>query len=111
MSNKLNELTALEERFRPYLKDNDYTFIGPVDDMLFPDFIRAVAQFAKGSVFGHSLHKALNDRNAINKALQLVPLGSELDIYVVARGKNDNNVLSHTTIDDYCSKYSLPFKY
>ncbi len=103
----MEELIELEERFQPHLLNNDYTFIGPANMDLFEGFTRNVNLLAPVVAPARTIHHALSHRQSVRRALLNLPPGTDLRIYVVIR-ENDT-ILFHATIGDYCERFGIDF--
>ncbi|RYY51504.1 MAG: hypothetical protein EOO06_00435 [Chitinophagaceae bacterium] len=104
-----SELISIQDNFRPHLKNRDYCFIAPVDSKQFELFTRTAIDIAPGSLFNNSIHRVLSNTDATKKALERMPNGMELTIYVITRPNNDDPVLAHSTIEEYCQRNSIDF--
>jgi len=104
----MNELLQLEERFQPFLQNDDYTFIGPSDINLLNEFTQAANRLAPVVAFSRSVHHALSHSPSTRAALGVLPQGTEMRIYVVIR-RNDP-VWFHATIEDYCETNNIEFE-
>lgn len=104
----MEELEELEERFQPFLRENDYTFIGPVDMNLMENFIRTANMLVPVVGINRSVHHALSHRDATRAALNNLPQGSELRIFVVLNEAED--FLFHATIEEYCDRFNIDFE-
>lgn len=100
-------LFEIEEKFQPFLLNNDYTFIGPVDTLYLTEFYKYVNKIAPKIAISRLIHHSLSNKSAIKKAISILPQNIELKIYVViSNGKRD---LIHTSIEDYCRRNNLNF--
>lgn len=100
------EIFTQEEDFQPYLLENHYTFVGPVNDDLFEKFIKIVNEIAPPNVF-HTIHNVLSNSKTTRKALDLFPPDTQLRIYVVSY--RSNSLLIHSTINGYCEKFNVDY--
>lgn len=107
----LEQLIELEERFQPYLLNDDYTFIGPADQNLFNSFMRRANDIAPVVSFSRSIHDALSDKDAIRQGLASLPAGAPVRIFVIQRtsGRYDSMLL-HDTVEGYCQKNNIDFQ-
>lgn len=101
------EIFELEDRFQPFLLRNDYTFVGPADANLMPNFMKVVNRIAPVIAFSRLIHHALSNRNAVRKTLLTLPQHTELRIYVVIT--NGSNTLIHASIEEYCRRNNIDF--
>ena len=101
------DIFELEEKFQPFLLKNDYTFIGPTDTNLMPDFMKVANKIAPTIVISRLIHHALSNKNAIKNAILTLPLNTELRIYVVV--SNGHRNLIHSTIEEYCKRNNIEF--
>jgi hypothetical protein len=107
----LQELIELEERFKPYLLNNDYTFIGPADQNLFEPFMRRANNLAPVVSILRSIHHFLSDKEATRQALSSLPAGTPLRIFVVTHTPQPyDNMLLHDTIEGYVQKNNIDFQ-
>ena len=101
----------LEERFQPYLLNNDYTFIGPVDSKFSAAFMKRANDLAPVVSFSRSLHDVLSDKDAARGALAILPPGTPLRIFVVSHTSPPyDNMLLHDTIEGYVQKNNIDFQ-
>lgn len=105
-----NELQTLETKFQPYLRPGDFTFIGPLNPEMMSDYINKVNLFAPTNFFSTSYKEALLDKPSIAKAVSLLPIGTELRIFIINGEGNKRNIFIHSTIEEYCKKYNIDFK-
>jgi hypothetical protein len=105
----LQDLIDLEERFQPYLLNNDYTFIGPVDQQLLNPFISRANDLAPIVSILRTVHHALSHKQSTRHALAVLPPNAELRIYVVYRSLDNDSLLIHGTIEGYCQKNKFDF--
>jgi hypothetical protein len=107
----LQELIELEDRFQPYLLNNDYTFIGPVDQQLLEPFMRRANNLAPVISMSRSLHDFLSDKDATRQALAVLPPGTPLRIFVVTYTPPPrDSFLLHSTIEGYCQEHHIDFQ-
>lgn len=104
----MENLVELENKFQPFLQNNDYTFIGPLDVNLLNDFTQAANRLAPVVAFSRSVHHALSHKPSVREALGVLPIDIELRIYVVIR--RNEPFLFHTTIEDYCDTNNMDFE-
>ena len=106
----MENLIEIEDRFQPHLQKNDYTFIGPVNvnTDLFQSFIQNVNMLAPVVGLSRSIHHALSHTASVRRVLHNLPADTELRIYVVMR--ENESLLAHATIEDYCDTYKIEFK-
>ena len=103
----MNEkIFAQEEDFQPYLLENHYTFVAPINGDLLDKFIKITNEIAPPNVF-HTIHNVLSNRNATKKALEFLPPDTQLRVYVII--PNNDTFLIHATIDDYCKRYNVDY--
>ena len=103
----MEELITLEDRFQPFLQNNDYTFIGPVDAELMDGFMKNVNMLAPVVSSSRTIHHALSHQQSVRSSLPSLPANTPLRIYVVIR---ENDVfLIHATIEDYCERFGIDF--
>jgi hypothetical protein len=100
----LDELIELEDRLKPKLLRKDYTFIGPQDQGLLGPFIRTANEIAPIVAISRELRHVLGNRNAVLKAISMLPPGTKLRIYVVDGRSSD---LFHDTVEDYCKENGI----
>ncbi|OXG03654.1 hypothetical protein BC749_11113 [Flavobacterium araucananum] len=101
------DVFALEEKFQPFLLKNNYTFVGPSDANLMPNFMEVVNKIAPTIAISRLIHHALSNKNAIKNAILTLPLNTELRIYVVV--SNETRNLIHSTIEEYCRRNNIDF--
>jgi hypothetical protein len=107
----LQQLIELEDRFQPYLLNDDYTFIGPADQNLFKPFMRRANDIAPVVSFSRSIHDALSDQDATRQAAASLPAGTPLRIFVIQRTSGRyEDMLLHDTIEGYCQKNNIDFQ-
>lgn len=104
----VEELIQLQDRFQPFLRNNDYTFIGPVKQNLLELFMRRANELAPIVNIDRELRHFLNHRTAALQALHVLPAGTQLRIYVVDGGTD--NIFLHDTIENYCANHKIEFK-
>lgn len=104
----LNELIQLEDKFQPHLVDNDYTFIGPVDQELWNPFFKRVNELAPVVSMLRSIHHSLSHKDSVRKVLVTLPAGTPLRIFVVHRSMSDTNLM-HASIEGYCKTNNIHF--
>ncbi|CAA9203746.1 hypothetical protein FLA105534_04928 [Flavobacterium bizetiae] len=102
------EVFELEKRFQPYLLKNDYTFVGPKDQSLLEPFIKNVNMIAPVVAFSRELRHALDNKQAIRKACNLLPQGTKLRVYVII--DNKHGILAHGEIEEYCRQNKIDFE-
>jgi len=105
----LQQLIEREERFQPYLLNNDYTFIGPSNPDLLTRFIDRANNLAPVVAISRSIHHALSHKQATRQALGVLPSDTELRIYVVSRTAGEG-FLVQGTIEDYCDRHNITFE-
>jgi hypothetical protein len=104
----LEELIQLQERFQPFLRNRDYTFIGPEDQSLFEPFMNRANDLAPiVGIIRESRH-FLNNKTTAIQALDVLPEDAQLRIYVV--DGSIENVLLHDTIENYCKRHDIEFE-
>ncbi|MCB0743156.1 MAG: hypothetical protein KDC67_04570 [Ignavibacteriae bacterium] len=103
----MDELLELEERFQPFLLNDDYTFIGPTDINLLNEFTRTANRLAPVVAISRSVHHALSHTPSTRTAIGILPPGTELRIYVVIR--TNDPILFHATIEEYCDRNNINF--
>lgn len=101
------ELFNQEENFQKYLREKDYTFIGPADANLLNEFMKRANLIAPLVGFSRSIHHALSNRSATRSALQYLPANSELRTYVIIR--LDDQFLFHATTEEYCKRFDINY--
>jgi|SRR5580698_5808786 hypothetical protein len=107
----LQQLIELEERFQPYLRNNDYTFIGPADPALLQPFMARANNLAPIVAILRSIHHFLSYRDATRQALAVLPAGTPLRIFVVTyTAPPHDNMLLHNTIEGYCQEHHIDFQ-
>ncbi len=104
----LQDLIVDEEKFQPYLLENDYTFIGPVDQELFKPFFQTANNFAPVVSIIRSIHHVLSHKESVRKALGLLPPNTPLRIFVVTPARGD--VLLHSDIEGYCKRNNIDYQ-
>jgi hypothetical protein len=104
----LEELIQLQERFQPFLINYDFTFIGPEDPSLLEPFMSRANDLAPLVSINRELRHFLNNRKAAIQALGVLPLNTQLRIYVV--DGNFDDMLIHTTIENYCANINIEFE-
>lgn len=103
----LEQLIEEQAKFEPYLKDTDYTFIGPVNQNLFEPFMKNANLIAPMKGFPRKIKDFLSNKDAILKAIALLPPQTELRIYVITDRSND--ILFHSTIEEYCKRQNIKY--
>lgn len=103
----LKELIQLQDRFQPFLRNRDYTFIGPEDQSLLEPFMRRANDLAPIVSFNRELRHFLNNRAAAIQALEVLPANTPLRIYVVDGTTED--FLFHDTLENYCANHNIEF--
>lgn len=104
----LKDLIKEQEKFSPFLRGRDYTFIGPSDPNLFDQFCRIVNDYAPVTGFNRSIHDALSHEKSVSVALQHFPQNIELKIYVISRV--DDSMLLFSDIHLYCQRNNLSYE-
>ena len=104
----LEKLIQLQDRFQPFLKDRDYSFIGPVDQSLLEPFMRRANDLAPIVSINREVRHFLSHRAATLQALDIFPTKTQLRIYIVD-GRSDD-ILLHDTIENYCTKHNIEFE-
>lgn len=102
------EVFELEERFQPYLLNNDYTFVGPVDQHLLEPFVENANMIAPVVAISRELRHALGNKDATLRACRLLPAGTPLRVYIVI--ENDYDILAHSDIEEYCRRNKIDFQ-
>ncbi len=105
----LEQLIEKQQRFTPFLKLNDYTYIGPTDENLHRPFLRAVTQFGTARFFDYSLHTSLSNTTTVSKALEVLPPGTPLGVFVVNNEGKWTGILYHSTLKEYCDCHGIEF--
>lgn len=103
----LEELITEEKKFQPYLLNKDYTFIGPTDQSLFESFIKNANKFAPTVSILRSIHHVLSHKESVRKAINFLPPGTLLRIFVVT--PTSGNILLHSDIENYCRKNNINY--
>lgn len=103
----LEELIQLQNRFQPFLRNRDYTFIGPEDQSLLEPFMRRANDLAPIVSIAREIRHFLNNREAAIQALGALPADTQLRIYVVD-GRSDD-ILLLDTIENYCANNKIEF--
>ena len=104
----MEELINQQNDFRQYLRGNDYTFIGPVNQNLFEPFMRNVNILAPVVAFSRSIHHALSHEDSILKSIATLPAGTPLRLYVIINESDD--ILIHSTIEEYCDRFGINYR-
>lgn len=104
----LQQLLNTQARLEQHLLPGYYTFIGPVEQNLMQPFMRRANDIAPVVAFSRSIHDVLSNKQAIQRALEILPANEPLRIFVVQRHKSD--VLLHDTIEGYCEKNNINFQ-
>ena len=65
----MTTIKSKAERFQPYLQNNDYTFIGPVNSDLMQGFISTANMLAPVVAISRSIHHALSHQQSVRRAL------------------------------------------
>lgn len=94
----------LEDNFQQYLRKGDYTFVGPVNQNLLEDFIKAVNLVAPVVSFNRTIHDALSNREAVRLVLSQNP-NLEKRIYAIIN--EDTQILIHATPEEYCERLNI----
>ncbi|SIS68781.1 hypothetical protein SAMN05421789_104217 [Kaistella chaponensis] len=103
----IENLIEEQSKFEPYLKDTDYTFIGPVDQNLFEPFMKNANLIAPIKGYSRKIKDFMSDKSAVSTALALLPIGTELRIYVIIDKSED--ILFHSTIEEYCERMKITY--
>ena len=107
----LQQLIELEDRFQPYLLNDDYTYIGPVDGQLWEPFFNRANDLAPVVAILRSVHHVLSHKDATRQALASLPADSALRIFVISRTPPPyDTMLLHDTIEGYCQKNHIDFQ-
>lgn len=101
-----DDIFTLEQKFQPYLLNNDYTFVGPVDEDLFDNFIQNANQINASKEIFYTTNCTLSNTEVTRKALQMLPNDAPIRVYVIVNTK----ILLHATIEKYCKRNSIEFK-
>lgn len=100
-----DDIFTLEQKFQPYLLNNDYTFVGPVDEDLFNNFIQIAYRINADQKVFYTTHCTLSNTEITRKALQMLPNNAPTRIYVIVNTK----LLLHATIEKYCKRNNIDF--
>lgn len=103
----LEQLIKEQANFETNLKNTDYTFIGPENQSLLESFMKNVNLFAPMKGFPRKLKDFLENKDAILKAISLLPHDTALRIYVVF--DKQDNILFHSTIKEYCERLKIKY--
>lgn len=103
----LEQLIEEQAKFEPYLNDTDYTFIGPINQNLFESYMKNTNLIAPMKGFPRKIKDFLSNKDAILKAIALLPPQTELRIYVIIDKSND--ILFHSTIEEYCERQNIKY--
>ncbi|MCV2486960.1 hypothetical protein OD917_18660 [Flavobacterium sp. SH_e] len=98
----------LEQRFQPYLLNNDYTFVGPENQNLLESFVQNANVIAPVVAISRELRHALGNKEATLQACRLLPVGTPLRVYIVI--ENDYDMLVHADIEEYCKRNKIDFQ-
>ena len=107
MNNSLKELINLQERFQPYLLNDDYTFIGPANQDLLEPFMKTANNLAPIVEFERKFEHFLGNKEAAITALSVLPPNTQLRIYVIHN--RSESMLLHDTIEGYCKENKINF--
>jgi hypothetical protein len=114
MNIQFEQLRTLEEKVKPHLKNNEYTFIGPVDQNLFAPFMKNAHRIALNNcrlgLLGPTLHELLSNKDVISSTIETVNPDAPLRIYIVNIiniNRINDKVLLHDTIENYCDKNNI----
>lgn len=77
-----NDVFTLEQKFQPYLLNNDYTFVGPVDVDVFDSFIKIAHKINAIKKPLYTTNCTLSNTKITRKALQLLPTNAPIRVYV-----------------------------
>ncbi|WP_123962581.1 hypothetical protein [Chryseobacterium sp. 5_R23647] len=103
----LENLIEEQSKFDSYLKNSDYTFIGPVNQNLFEPFFKNVNMIAPMRGFPRKIKDFMSNRDAVLKVLSQLPNEEELRIYVIIDRSDD--ILFHSTIEEYCERFNIQY--
>jgi hypothetical protein len=103
----LQQLIESEEKFQPYLKNNDFTFIGPEDQNLFEPFMKAANNLAPVVSISRRFRDFLGNPEATRRALGVLAPGAKLRIYVI--DGSTESALLYDTIPGYCNTNRISF--
>ncbi len=98
---------ALNERLQPFLQQDQYSFVAPIDANLFNRFCRAANDIAPGNLFDMDVHRVLSNRNATRQALNIFLPETPIRIYVVTPDPNLHNFIQEQNIEDYCAQHNI----
>lgn len=101
-----DEIFHLEQKFQPYLLNNDYTFVGPTDKDLLDNFIQIANQINASKKIFYTTNCTLSNAEIIRKAIQMLPNNAPVQVYVIINTK----ILLHATIEKYCKRNNIEFK-
>lgn len=104
----LSKLFKLQERLTPYLRNQDYTFIAPVETTQFEEYVKIANRIHAYKAFSVSIHQVLSDNEVNRIALDHLPANTELRLYVITYSGSE--IIGHLTIEQYCSKYKIDFE-
>ena len=103
----LQKLLDAQERLQPHLLPGYYSFIGPANEDYFEPFMRTANNIAPVDVFNNSIHHVLSNKQAVGKALSILPSNEPLRIYVVNNNYEDKVI--HDTVEGYCQQHGIDF--
>lgn len=101
----LQQQIKTQNRLEPHLLQGYYSFIGPANIELLPQFIEAVNQVAPVVGILRSIHHFLPNKEAVQKAIAYLPPNEPLRIYVVYVTDRDN--LLYDTVEGYCKRQNI----
>lgn len=101
-----DDIFTLEQKFQPYLLNNDYTFVGPADTDLLDNFIQIANQINAAEKKFYTTNCTLSNSEITRKALQILPNSAAIRVYVIVNTK----ILLHDTIEKYCKRNNIEFK-
>lgn len=90
------------EHIQRYLLKDHYSFIGPVDENKFEDFVKLSNKISKKSYFG-TIHNVLKDKEATEAALTILGI-TDRRIFVVVP---NSQILFHSTLEEYCKQNNI----
>lgn len=100
----LTQLEEIERRFQPFLQEDCYTFIGPVEDM--EGFLKHVHLNSDYP----DIRGGLEDKDFVRECLGVFPVGTGMDIYVVY-DHGDDSFFFYERLEQYIRLKNVEFDY
>ena len=102
--NNLQELIELENRLQPHVREPYYTVIAPANDDDFEQFLL----LANNTFEEVGLHNVLSNREGTRRIMENLYRNVDIRIFVIHR--NNEAMLLHSTIEEYCRRNKIDFQ-